>query len=689
MRLRNRPARAAATQSGTRRAAARIERLIRTLRRHDQLYYVLDRPEISDAAYDRLFRELRQLEAAYPALVRRDSPTQRVGGAIREGFATLPHSVPLLSLEATREPQVVGRFVSQVRKVAPDARFVAEPKLDGVSVELVYERGAFRRAITRGTGREGEDVTANARTIRSVPLRLRAEGRVPRRLAIRGEVLIGLRDFEELNRGLLERGGEAFANPRNAAAGSLRQLDPTITAARPLRFTAYEILAADGIAFRTDQSALRALEGWGLAIPDRVAYPAGLDEILTYHAALAAARDRLAWEIDGIVIKVDDLLLRRRLGATSHHPRWALAYKFEPRAEVTRVDRIVVQVGRTGVLTPVALLRPVDVGGVTVSRATLHNRQEVARRDIRVGDKVRIHRAGDVIPEVVERIPEPGRTRRRPFRMPSRCPSCGGSVVKRGPHTLCSDRLSCPAQLRARLVHLASENGFDIPGLGPEIAAALVERGLVRTPADLFRLSADDLLRLPGFAPRSAGKLAGAIRAAKGIELHRLLYALGIPGVGPVAARTLAQTFRRLEPIQRAGVPELRRTAGLGPVLTEQVHRFFADPRNRRAIADLLAAGVRVSRESGGGGALAGRRFVFTGRLDRFTRPEARRAVEAQGGRVGESVGPGVDFVVVGADPGRKSAEAHRLKLKALSEHEFARMLQPRFTGGSPSAPYH
>jgi DNA ligase (NAD+) len=659
---------------GSPRAAVRMERLARALRRHDYRYYVLDRPEISDAAYDRMVAELRRLEAAHPDLARPDSPTRRVGGAIGEGFATLRHSTPLLSLEATREAEVVRRFVTRVRKLAPEARFVAEPKLDGVSVELVYERGAFRHAITRGTGREGEDVTANARTIRSIPLRLREP--VPRRLALRGEVLIGLREFEALNRALLARGGEPFANPRNAAAGSLRQLDPSLTAARPLRLVAYEILHADGDPVSSDRAALEALRRWGLVIPDLVAFPAGGDEILAYHAALEAARDRLDYDIDGVVIKVDDLRLRRRLGATSHHPRWALAFKFRPRVQVTRVEGIAVQVGRTGALTPVALLRPVDVGGVTVSRATLHNRAEVARRDIRVGDRVRIHRAGDVIPEVVERIPEPGRRRRRPFQMPARCPSCGSPAQQHGPRTLCPNQLGCPAQLRARLVHLASRHGFDIAGLGPEGAGALVEAGLVRRAADLFRLTARDLLRLPGFAARSAKKLATAIERARRIELHRLLYALGIPGVGPVAARALAQAFRRLESLERAGPEALRLRAGLGPVLALRVHRFFAEPRNRRAVAALLEAGVVVLRAPGLDGPLAGRRFVLTGTLERSTREQARREVEALGGRVGESVGRTVDFVVAGADPGRKLEDARRLGVRILAEREFATLLR-------------
>jgi len=661
-----------------RNAAARVEELRRWIRHHDYQYYVLDRPEISDAAYDRLFRELERLEAAHPELVTPDSPTQRIGGAVREGFATVAHSVPLLSLEATREVDAVRRFVRSVKSRAPDARFLLEPKLDGASVELVYRGGRLDRAITRGTGREGEDVTANARTIRSIPLRLRtrAAAGVPRRVAVRGEVLIGLRDFERLNRSLLEQGGEAFANPRNAASGSLRQLDPGITAARPLRLISYEILASEGASYTSDAAVLEALRGWGLVTPERVEAGTNADEILAYHERLAAVRDRLDYEIDGIVVKVDDLGLRRAVGATSHHPRWALAYKFEPRIEVTRVAGIVVQVGRTGVLTPVALLRPVDVGGVTVSRATLHNREEVARRDIRVGDKVRVHRAGDVIPEVVERIPEPGRHRHRPFALPHRCPSCRTRVVDRGPQTFCPNHLGCPAQLRERLVHLASENGFDIAGLGRETAEALVDAGMVRTAADLFRLTAEDLRRLPGFAAHSARKLAEAISQAGRIELHRFLYALGIPGVGAVTARALAERFHRLKSVQQAGVEQLRGTAGLGPVLARGVRSFFADPHTRKAVAALLNAGVEVLPVAESKGPLAGRRFVFTGGLEKLTRAEARLRLEALGGRAGDSVSRDVDYLVVGADPGQKLDDARRLGVTTLSERKFTAMLR-------------
>jgi len=657
-----------------------MERLRREIQHHDYRYHVVDRPEISDSAYDRLVEELKRLELAYPDLVTPDSPTQRVAGTPRPGFTTLPHATPMLSLEATRERAAVGRFVERVRTLDRHARFVLEPKLDGASIELVYQDGVLTRAATRGTGREGEDVTDNLKTIRSVPLRLRGRGRdgYPRFLALRGEVMMSVPRFEALNRRLLEQGTEPFANPRNAAAGSLRQLDPRITATRPLHLVAYEVLEAEGVSFTTDEEVLRSLRDWGLRTPEPVAFTHDLDPILAFHEALAAKRERLADEIDGIVIKADHLELRRRLGGTAHHPRWALAYKFEPRIEVSRVRKIVVQVGRTGVLTPVALLLPVDVGGVTVARATLHNREELKRRDIRVGDKVRVHRAGDVIPEIVERIPERGRTRERPFRMPTRCPGCGTVVVHRGPRTICPNTLSCPGQLRARLVHFASKQAFDIPGMGPAIAGLLVERQLVRSPADLFRLTPADLLGLPGFAERSAAKLVDAIQAARRIELHRFLCALGIPGVGAVAARNLAERVHVLDALRTASPVGLREIPGVGPKLAKSIHDFLAQPRHREVIDALLSAGVRVLPAATRKGRLAGRRFVFTGALSRFTRAEAKTAVESLGAGVGSTVGPDVDYLVVGEAPGRKLEEAGRLGVATISEGEFVKLLRER-----------
>ncbi len=657
-------------------AARRIAALRDEIRRHDHLYYELDRPQISDDAYDALYQELRQLEAQHPALVTPDSPTQRVAGAPREGFVTAAHAAPMLSLEATRDAAVVSRFVDRAHKMAGDAaRFILQPKLDGLSLEAVYEAGVLVRAVTRGNGVRGERVTANARTIRSVPLRLHAR-QPPALLAVRGEVLMTVAAFETLNRRLVEQGAEPFANPRNAAAGSLRQLDARITAQRPLEYLVYEVLAVSGRPFATDSAALARLRTWGFRTPEPVETARGEAEILRYHRGRGQARDGLDYEIDGIVVKLDDVPLRARFGVTAHHPRWALAYKFEPRAEVTRVEQIAVQVGRTGVLTPVALLRPVEVGGVTVSRATLHNRDEVRRRDIRAGDRVRVHRAGDVIPEVVERLPRRGVRRGAPFRMPRRCPACGTPVVRDGPFTVCPNRLGCPAQLVGRLVHYASPDALDIEGLGEETARLLVERGLVREPADLYALRAADLTPLPRFGERSASKLVSAIAASRHPELHRLLVALGVPGVGPAVARDLTQRLGSLPRIMSASTGELVRIAGIGSVMARQIRDFFAERPNRRALDRLLRQGVKPVATRSGARPLRGRRFVFTGALEQLSRRDAGRRVEAQGGLSAATVTHDTDFVVVGTKAGQKLETARRLGIRLLTERQFLALLR-------------
>ena len=658
------------------RAAA--ERLREQIRRHDYLYYVRDRPAISDDAYDALVVRLRKLETAHPELVTPDSPTQRVAGRPSTGFKTQRHAAPMISLDSTRDRAEVVRWDARMREASrAPVRYLLEPKLDGASMELVYERGRLVRAVTRGNGAEGEAVTANVRTIPSVPLTLRATSRpVPRFVSLRGEIMMGLRGFEGLNKQLVQRDEEPFANPRNAAAGSLRQLDPCITAGRPLRFIAYEILAVDGAAFDDDETVLAALRDWGLRTTDHTETGRTVRDIERYHAAMAARRDRLGYEIDGIVIKVIDLETRRRLGATGHHPRWALAYKFPPRVEVTRVEDITVQVGRTGLLTPVALLRPVEVGGVTVSRATLHNASEVKKRDIRVGDTVRVYRAGDVIPEIVERLPARRGKRHAAFRMPTRCPACGTRVVTTGPLTSCPNRFGCPAQLTRSLQHFASEGGLDVPGIGAETANALVDHGLVRTLRDLFTLTADDLTKLDGFAERSARKLVAELAAARKLELHRFLYALGIPGIGVAVARDLALEFGTLAALRTASEVALQRTPRLGETRAADVYAFFHDARTRRVIDDLLAAGVRVTGERRARGPLSGKRVVFTGALSSLTRPAARKRVAALGGRVGESVGPGVDFVVVGESPGEKLTQARRYGVRELSERAFLALVR-------------
>ena len=656
-----------------------IDQLRREIRRHDYLYYVKDKPEISDEAYDRLFDTLKRLEERFPDLITPDSPTQRVGGKPQEQFHVVEHTAPMLSLDATREEEEVRRFDERMRKsLSHEPRYLLEEKFDGASLELVYEDGILARAVTRGDGREGEDVTENVKTIRSLPLRLHSQSRhAPKLLALRGEAMMKISAFEALNRKLLESGNEPFANPRNAAAGSLRQLDPRVTAERPLDVIVYEIMAVEGVRFSTDSQMLMSLAEWGLPTPKKIFTVSTVSEIAKRHAELAEARDRLAYEIDGVVIKLDDVGARNTLGSTSHHPRWAIAYKFTPRGEVTRIEQIAVQVGRTGVLTPVALMRPVEVGGVTISRATLHNRAEVQRKDVRVGDLVRLQRAGDVIPEVGERVAEPGRERKPPFKMPSKCPACGTEVIERGPSTLCPNHFGCPAQLKGRLRHFASKGGLDIEGLGEETVSALTDHGLVRNLADLFRLKKDDLLRLEGFAERSAEKLIGAIYRGRRVELGRFLYALGIPEVGAAVARDLAEKFRNLENVRRASRAELEKVPGIGPKMSAATFEFFSDRRNQRAIDALLKAGLEiVETKRPQTQPLSGKTFVFTGALKRFSRSEAQRLVERLGANAASSVGSQTDYVVVGNEPGTKLLQAKSKGVKTLSEKQFLDLMR-------------
>ncbi len=669
------------------RAARRARELREEIARHDHLYYVLDRPEISDETYDRLYSELARLEDEFPGLATDDSPTRRVGGAPREGWVAVRHVAPLLSLESTREMENVERFDARLRKAAGrPVVHLLQPKLDGLSLEAVYAHGVLARAVTRGDGIEGEDVTANARTIRTLPLRLRGDRPAPARLSVRGEVILPLAGFQAVNRQLVEAGAEPFANPRNAAAGSLRQLDPRVTAARPLAFHAYEVLDVSGISFTTDAEALHALVEWGFRVPDRVRVAGSLAGVRGYHAEMAAARESLPYEVDGIVVKADSLALRERVGSTSRHPRWAIALKFAPRHGVTRIDGIAVQVGRTGIVTPVALLRPVDVGGVTVSRATLHNRAELARRDIRPGDTVRVHRAGDVIPEIVERVETDAR-RGAPFRFPAKCPACGAALAEDGPVTRCPGRLACPAQLAAAVVYLAGRGGLDIAGLGPRTAAALVEMGMVRGLADVFRLTEHDLRRLPGFAGVSARKLAAAIRGRRTVALPRLLVALGIPGAGPATAHDLAGNFGSLEAIRRAAAEALDEVPGIGRTMAEEIHGWLHAPGVARGIDALLDAGVRPLAFPGrDAGPLRGVTLVFTGALPTLTRGDAEERARRAGARVASAVSHATDYLVAGDDPGSRLDRARALGVATITEDGFLRLLRPGAEDG-PAPP--
>jgi DNA ligase (NAD+) len=637
---------------------------------------VLDRPEISDEEYDRLFDELRRLERTHSDLVTPDSPTQRVAGAPLPAFTQVRHAAPMLSLDSVTDPDAVRQFDRRIRQsLGERTKYVLETKFDGVSLELVYEDGAFVRASTRGDGVRGEDVTHNVKTISLLPLRLRTSGvPAPRVLAVRAEALMHIDDFTALNTALEREGKPMFANPRNAAAGSIRQLDPRITASRPLNLVVYDELVLDGgRRLDTHWDVLNRLQDWGLRIAPLARRADTVDDVLAYHREVETKRDTLGYEIDGIVVKVDSLAERERLGVTARHPRWALAFKFTAREKDMTIEDIIVQVGRTGVLTPVAVLEPVQIGGVTVTRATLHNREDVTRKDLRVGDRVRVVRAGDVIPEVVERVAR-GAKHGRPFSMPSTCPSCGTRVVQNGPFDVCPNGLACPVQLRRSIEHFGSRDALDIRGLGRETVNALVSSGLVKDVSDVFALREHDLRKLQRFAAVSASNVVRAIERAKRPERSRFLYALGIPDVGTQTARDLADGFGTLDALLAADEDELRRRAGVGPVVARSIVQFFKQPTTRKVIERCVEHGLEiVGTTRPEKGPFAGKTVVFTGSLATMPRSEAEALVRRLGGRTATSVSHSTDLVVAGGEPGSKYDKARELEIPIVTEEEFVK----------------
>jgi len=660
-------------------AKRRIEELRKLIRHHDYLYYVLNKPEISDAEYDKLMLELRKLEEAYPDLVTPDSPTQRVGGFPAEEFKTVTHMKPMLSLDSAFTKEEIKKFDERIKRELGDEsiEYVAEPKLDGLSVELVYENGVFVRGSTRGDGINGEDVTENLKTIRAVPLRLRESKTIPTRLAVRGEVIMHINDFERLNKQLIERGEEPLANPRNAAAGSLRRLDPRETAERPLDIFFYEILFIEGVDIETQWDGLKHLKEWGLKVNHLIKKCDDIDDAIKYHKEMAEKREELSYEIDGVVIKVNRLDYQEKLGIKARSPRWAIAYKFPPREEETEIVDIVVQVGRTGTLTPVALLKPVDVTGVTVSRATLHNQDFIDQMDVRIGDKVKVARAGDVIPEVVKVLKDKRTGREKKFHIPSKCPVCGSKVVKEGAFYRCTGGLACIAQLKRSITHYASKGAMDIEGLGKKNVDLLVDSGLIKRVSDLYVLKKEDLLKLPRFAEKSADNLLKGIEKSKERSLARFIYALGIPNVGEHMARVLAEHFKTLDALMNASRESLLEIHEVGPETADSIVSFFREKINREEIERMKKFGVKatVAQVEEKKGILSGKVFVFTGALQSFSREEAKRLVEELGGRAASSVSKNVDFVVVGENPGSKYDKAKKLGLKIIDEKEFKRMI--------------
>ncbi|MGL6159683.1 NAD-dependent DNA ligase LigA [Microbulbifer sp.] len=634
---------------GKKEAAEEIRALREGINYHDHLYYVKDSPQIADAVYDKLFQRLQDLEEAFPNLKSGDSPTVRVGAEPVSQLKKIKHKVPLLSLQASLDEKNIESFLKTARKKAgiQPVKYVLEPKFDGLSVEVIYEKGRFKYGTTRGNGEVGEDISHNLKTIHALPLSLQHRDDAPATLAVRGEVFMPRDGFMALNKRRVEHDEEPFANPRNAAAGLMRQYKSRQVAGKPLSLFFYEILALDGELPPTHEEVLEQLSRWGLKTSPLNESASSLKQIENYHHKLAERRDHLDYEIDGIVIKVDDHNLREALGTRDRNPRWAIAWKFEPRKEVTQVEDIAVQVGRTGILTPVALLQPVDVGGVTLSRATLHNEGEVQRKDIRVGGRVRIIRAGDVIPEVEKRVVQPGRKRGKVFKMPKRCPVCNSQVVREGAYHL-----------------------------GAKAADQLVRREMVHNLADLYTLDTDDFKSLDGFAERSATQLYDAIQGAKEPRLDRFLFALGIPRVGRKVAKQLAGEFLSLEKLADASEGEIAKIPGIGAEVSAATANFFADDNNREVLERMHKSGVRVqSMPRRGKQPLKGKTFVFSGGLDKMTRDEAKEHVEALGARTTSSISGETDYLVVGEGPGSKLDEAKEKDVKRIDEKEFLKLL--------------
>jgi DNA ligase (NAD+) len=672
------------TPQTARKRAAELRAL---LEEHNYRYYVLDSPVISDAQYDQLLRELQQIENEYPELKTADSPTQRVGATPAAAFGQVRHNVPMTSIDNAFDEAEVREWDQRVRKglqLGADVDYTAEPKFDGVSVSLRYEKGVLISGGTRGDGSTGENVTANIRTIKSIPLKLRGKN-WPAILEVRGEVVLPKEDFQRLNAEQLAKGAKVFANPRNAAAGSLRQLDPRVTASRGLAFFPWGLGEASTPVGPRYSQIVERLKEWGFRITAYFAVQHGIEACRKYYEKILAQRDQLPFEIDGVVYKVDDLTARERLGFTARAPRWALAHKLPAREETTVVMDIIASVGRTGVITPLAELRPVQVGGVTVTHSTLHNQDEVERKDVRIGDTVIVRRAGDVIPEIVAVVKEKRPAGTKAWRMPTRCPVCGSHVVREEGMVAhrCMGGLVCPAQRVGALLHFAARRAMDIEGLGDKLVEQLVEKkdgkqALVENAADLYRLTQADLAGLERMGEKSAQNLLLQIEKSKRTTLARFLYALGIPQVGEATAELLAESLGSIEAVMQAARAELEAIPNIGPSTAKDIHEFFAEEHNRDVIQRLLQAGVkpappprrRISSP------FSGKTVVLTGELQSMSRDAAKEKLKTLGAKVAGSVSKKTHFVIAGTDPGSKLAKAQEFGVRMLDESEFLKMLE-------------
>jgi len=660
----------------------RMENLRRLIRHHTYLYHVLDAPEISDAEFDALMTRLRRMEEAHPELATPDSPTQRVGGQVQAQFRKVSHPAPILSLSNAFTADDVRAWHERILRLLPAGtrlQFVVEPKIDGLTVILHYEDGLFVLGATRGNGEVGEDITLNLRTVRSVPLRIPVHAGLsaPRRLVVRGEAYMPLHDFEMLNRSQEEKGEKTFANPRNAAAGSLRQLDTSITASRPLRLFTYAIVTSEGVELHTQWEVLQYLKSMGFSVNPDMALFNDIEETIAYSEQWMEKRSTLSYEVDGVVIKVNDLATQNNLGVVGKDPRAKIAFKFPAREATTRLRELGINVGRTGTLNPFAILEPVKLGGVTIERATLHNFEDIARKDIRIGDMVVIKRAGDVIPQVTKPVVELRTGEEQVITVPKHCPVCGEPVVKpEGEVAVYCVNPLCPAQTVQRIAHWAST--MDIEGFGERLAQSFVDHGLLNDFADLYYLTRNDVLKLPGFAERSTDNLLAAVEASKERPLSRLIAALGIRGVGTTVAQMLAQHFSSVPELASASTEALEGIPGLGPIIAANIVAFFANERNRRLIDKLQRAGVKMGRKAepkAEAGPLAGMTFVITGTLPTWTREEAKRVIEAHGGKVSSTVSKKTSYLLLGENPGSKYDKARDLDIPIVDEAQLREMI--------------
>jgi DNA ligase (NAD+) len=662
-------------------ATKRIHDLRKQLNHHNYRYYVLDDPEISDAEYDRLLRELQQLETQFPELITPDSPTQRVGAAPQTEFNSVTHTIPMVSLDNAFGYDELREFDGRVKRglgTDEEIEYVVEPKIDGVAVELVYENGIFAQGSTRGDGYVGEAITPNLKTIKSVPLRLLSDGaKIPQRVEVRGEVYYPTAGFKKLNAEREANGEPVFANPRNAAAGSLRQLDPRITAKRPLEIFIHSLGQLVGVKFASHFDALNTFKKWGFRVNPNISVCKGIEAVIAQCEKIREMREKLDYDIDGGVIKVNNLAQQDELGMRTRSPRWAIALKYEAKQETTQILDIIAQVGRTGALTPVAVMQPVKISGVEITRATLHNQDEIDRKDVRIGDWVVIQRAGDVIPEVVKVIESKRTGSEKKYRLPKKCPVCGSHVVRlEGEAVHRCQNHSCPAQLKERIRHFASRHAMDIEGLGDKLVDQLVEKKLVKDVADIYHLTQDQLMALERMGKKSAQNLLAAIESSKDVELARLLYSFGIRFVGEHVSKVLAREFKVLDNLKVATKERLLEVYEIGPQVAESVVQFFEERHNLDAIDKLLKAGLKVKQIAAAENhKFAGKTFVFTGALQLFTRSEAESLVEKAGGRAASSVSRNTDFVVVGENAGSKADKARELGVEILSESEFKKMI--------------